>query len=100
VIQNRNVLIPTAFSPNGDNQNDLLLIHGADGVKVIAFKVYDRIGNVVYQDAGFYTNEKNRGWNGTFRQQEVPAGNYEWFCTVEYADGFKDYLRGQTQLIR
>jgi len=100
VIQNRNVLIPTAFSPNGDNQNDLLLIHGADGVKVIAFRVYDRIGNVVYQDAGFYTNEKNRGWNGTFRQQEVPAGNYEWFCTVEYADGFKDYLRGQTQLIR
>jgi gliding motility-associated-like protein len=100
VLQNRNVLIPTAFSPNNDNQNDLLRIHGEDGVKVLAFKIYDRLGNLVYQDADFYTNENHRGWNGTFRQQEVPVGNYEWFCTVEYPDGYKDYLRGQTQLIR
>lgn len=100
VIQNRSVLIPTAFSPNNDQQNDLLLIHGEDGVKILQIKIYDRLGNIVYQDADFYTNEPLRGWNGTFRQVEVPVGNYEWFCTVEYPDGYKDYLRGQTQLVR
>jgi gliding motility-associated-like protein len=100
VIQNRNVLIPTAFSPNNDSQNDLLIIHGADGVKILQFKIYDRLGNIVYQDSDFFTNENKRGWNGTFRQAEVPIGNYEWFCTVEYPDGYKDYLRGQTQLVR
>jgi gliding motility-associated-like protein len=100
VIQNRSVLIPTAFSPNNDQQNDLLLIHGEDGVKILQIKIYDRLGNIVYQDADFYTNEPLRGWNGTFRQVEVPIGNYEWFCTVEYPDGYKDYLRGQTQLVR
>ena len=100
VIQNRSVLIPTAFSPNNDNQNDLLLIHGAEGIKILQFKIYDRLGNVVYQDTDFFTNESNRGWNGTFKQSDAPVGNYEWFCTVEYPDGYKDYLRGQTQLIR
>jgi gliding motility-associated-like protein len=100
VIQNRNVLIPTAFSPNNDKQNDLLLIHGEYGVKIIEFKIYDRLGNMVYQDADFSTNERERGWNGTFRQKDSPVGNYEWFCTVKYPDGYQDYLRGQTQLIR
>lgn len=100
VSQQRNIAIPTAFSPNNDAQNDILIIHGPENVKILQFKMYDRLGNVVYQDANFYTNETSRGWNGTFRQMEVPAGNYEWFCTVEYSDGYKDYLRGQTQLIR
>ena len=100
VSQQRNIAIPTAFSPNNDAQNDILIIHGPENIKILQFKIYDQLGNLVYQDADFLTNEISRGWNGTFRQMEVPVGNYEWFCTVEYPDGYKDYLRGQTQLIR
>lgn len=100
VSQQRNIAIPTAFSPNNDAQNDILIIHGTENAKILQFKIYDQLGNLVYQDAGFFTNETRRGWNGTFRQIEVPVGNYEWFCTVEYPDGYKEYLRGQTQLIR
>ena len=100
VSQQRNIAIPTAFSPNNDAQNDISIIHGPENIKILQFKIYDQLGNLVYQDADFLTNEISRGWNGTFRQMEVPVGNYEWFCTVEYPDGYKDYLRGQTQLIR
>lgn len=70
------------------------------GLKYYSLKIYDRLGNIVYQDSDFFTNENKRGWNGTYRQADVPIGNYEWFCTVEYPDGYKDYLRGQTQLVR
>lgn len=100
VTFDRRVLVPTAFSPNQDLQNDLLLVHGADGTKITDFRIFDRWGNLVYQDGGFYTNERNRGWDGRFRQGDAPPGNYEWVCAVEYTDGFRDFLRGQTQLIR
>jgi len=98
----RGVHVPTGFSPNGDGNNDLLVVHGkgAQIRRVQVFRVYDRWGELVYEDLDFPVNDVLRGWNGTFRGQNCQSGVYVWHAEVEYIDGFRQTAQGNTTLIR
>lgn len=100
VLKTRIVEVPTGFTPNQDGQNDLLLVHGQPGVRVLKFQVFDRWGEQVYADEGFGVNDATRGWDGTFRNQVMNPGIFIWFLEVEYPDGYREIKRGQTTLIR
>jgi len=98
----RGVYVPTGFSPNGDGNNDLLVVHGK-GVqirRVKIFRVYDRWGELVYEDVDFPVNDPQRGWDGAFRGQNCQSGIYVWYAEVEYLDGFEQAVQGNTALIR
>jgi gliding motility-associated-like protein len=98
----RGVLVPTGFSPNGDFANDLLVVHGEIRMvkEITVFRVYNRWGELVYEDQNFGVNENNRGWNGQFRSKDCDPGVYVWYLEVLYNDGFTDQLHGNTTLIR
>ncbi len=98
----RGVFVPTAFSPNGDLTNDLLLVHGkASQVRLIlTFKVYDRWGELVYQDQNFGVNDATRGWDGLFRGNACDPGVYVWQLEAEYQDGYKEVLSGNVTLVK
>lgn len=96
----RVVEVPTAFTPNGDNENDLLLVHGRPGTNVKRFSVFNRWGELVYEDGDFPVNDPNRGWNGEQRNQPVTGGVYLWQAEVIYEDGSEELLTGQTSLLR
>jgi gliding motility-associated-like protein len=53
--------VPSAFSPNNDGVNDVF-IPKADGIKLKEYDmtIYDRWGNKM-----FYTDDLNKGWDGT-----------------------------------
>lgn len=96
------IYVPTAFSPNGDLTNDLLLVHGLSRQvrEVISFQVYDRWGELLYQDQHFPVNEVSRGWNGQFRGQDCLPGVYVWTLEAEYIDGHRESLHGDVTLVR
>jgi len=96
----RTVDVPTGFTPNSDNTNDLLTVHGYEGTKVTSFQIFDRWGELVHQDAEFFINDRARGWNGRFLGEDVMAGVYIWYLEVEYADGETASFKGETTLIR
>ncbi|MBK8967806.1 MAG: gliding motility-associated C-terminal domain-containing protein [Lewinellaceae bacterium] len=102
VLKPRGVYVPTGFSPNGDGNNELLVIYGKSQQikRVKIFRVFDRWGELVYEDADFAVNDEQRGWNGIFRGQDAQAGIYVWYAEVEYLDGFEQVIRGNTALIR
>lgn len=100
VRKQRIVLVPTGFSPNGDNNNDLLLVHGQNGVKIKTFQVYDRWGEAVYIRENFDINDSSAGWDGKYRDQVLNPGIYMWFLEAVYPDGFTEIRRGQTTLLR
>ncbi len=93
-------LVPTAFTPNGDGQNDLLLTHGSPGATVSLFRVFDRWGEVLYEASGFAVNDPNIGWNGRFRGQLMDAGVYTWYAEVVFVSGKKASFRGHSSLLR
>lgn len=100
VEKNRIVAVPTGFTPNDDNTNDILRVHGKDGTIVKRFQVFDRWGELLYQAVDFPINSETIGWDGTFRGQPVNGGVYVWYVVVEYEDGMEETFRGHSTLIR
>jgi gliding motility-associated-like protein len=88
------IALPTAFSPNGDNNNDILHILGGP-YETVEFKVYNGWGNLV-----FSTTDPKGGWDGTYQGQDQPIGVY--VCTVSgiTPDGKLLKLSGNITLIR
>lgn len=66
------IILPTAFSPNGDNVND---VFGPSTACPVEFNmvIYNRWGTVV-----FTTELANEGWDGTYKGQPVPDGKYTY----------------------
>jgi gliding motility-associated-like protein len=92
--------VPTGFSPNNDGNNDLLLIHGEKGTKVLSFSVYDKWGERLYTQENTFVNDDKIGWDGTFRGNNMPPDVYAWSLVIEFINGEKKNFRGSTTLIR
>ncbi len=77
------ISIPKAFTPNGDNLNDVLKIEHGAGLKTFNFiKIYNRWGNLVFQ-----TSNVNQGWDGLTNgiPQEMDAYTY-FISYITYKD--------------
>ena len=95
------VFIPDAFSPNGDGQNDVLLIFAGDGVRSIAvFNIFDRWGNLVFGRQQFLPNDPAFGWDGNFEGRPMNAAVYVYFAEVELGDGVVIQMKGDVILMR
>lgn len=86
--------MPTAFTPDGNNINDLLRPLGNFGT-IDIFKVYNRWGNLVYQ-----STEGNAAWDGRYKGVAQPADTYTWVIVGKSPDGKPFSLSGKTLLIR
>ncbi len=101
VNKDRNIFIPNAFSPDGDGANDIFMIFGGQGVvEVLSFRIYDRWGELVFEDSNFTTNDPEHGWDGTFRGQESNPGVFVFFAEVEFIDGVRIPYTGDVTLVR
>jgi gliding motility-associated-like protein len=73
------IFIPTAFSPNGDGENDSFrVVSTADNVSGFSMLIYDRWGALVFQTTDFHS-----GWNGQLQGRPAPAGTYAWMITYQ-----------------
>lgn len=66
-----NLLLPTAFSPNGDGLNDSYAPVYDCQPKFFEMVVFDRWGKIIFQ-----TTNPNQAWDGTFQGQLVESGFY------------------------
>ena len=98
----RGVYVPTAFSPNNDLTNDLLVVHGISKQvrQIVTFKIFDRWGEQIYEDQNFEVNQPDRGWDGQFLGQPSDPGVYVWLLEAEYLDGHREKLKGDVTLVR
>lgn len=92
--------VPTAFTPNGDFNNDVLSVFGIEGTKVKSFQVFDKWGELVYELNDFDINDTSLGWDGNFRGSPMNNGVYIWVVKVESKLGFNEVYKGTTTLIR
>lgn len=95
------------FSPNGNNQNEVLRINRTltdpeTGIQVevdlqYKIKIYDRYGNLVFE-----TEKVNDAdvWDGTYKGKEVPKGTYFYIMNYSVNNGPETLDKGWIQLIR
>ena len=89
------VVIPNAFSPNGDGLNDTF-IPKLRAISSFQMEVFNTWGEKLYTTSSLETN----GWNGTYRGQLVPAGNYLYKISYTTMDGQLVNRSGGITLIR
>ncbi|MEM9836526.1 MAG: choice-of-anchor L domain-containing protein [Bacteroidota bacterium] len=92
--------VPTGFTPNGDGVNDRLIAHGQPDVTIRSFRVYDRWGELLFEEENFSVNDTSIGWDGNFKDEPLNAGVYLWQATVEYPDGQLERFSGEVTLLR
>jgi gliding motility-associated-like protein len=71
------VLIPNAFSPNGDGINDSWVIEPLDLFDESVTHVYNRYGEIVYKSNGYV-----KPWDGTRNGKPLPGGSYYYIIDL------------------
>lgn len=89
--------MPTAFTPNGDGQNDYYVPVEASGITIVEFRIYNRWGQLMYDN----TQLGQQGWDGMLNGQAQPRDVYMY--VFEYripTESENRVLRGEFTLIR
>lgn len=89
------VFVPTAFTPNNDGRNDLLLPIAVGMSEIKVFRVYNRWGQLV-----FSTTRNGHGWDGTVNGQPQPTNSYVWYVEAVDFQGKMFFMKGVSTLIR
>ncbi|WP_288878905.1 gliding motility-associated C-terminal domain-containing protein [Pedobacter panaciterrae] len=90
-----NVLIPNAFSPNGDGNNDMLSIVSETNQKIEQFDVFNRLGQRVFSSI-----DQDRQWDGKFNGEDCDLGVYFYYLRYTCSDGSKFVRKGDVTLLR
>jgi len=89
------LILPSAFTPNNDWINDIFRIKYPFETRNFVLIIYNRWGEKIFQ-----SNDIKKGWDGNFRGQIQPAGNYFWFITLTDMDNHLQQAHGSVLLIR
>lgn len=88
------IILPNAFTPNGDGTNDVYA-GVMRNLSEVDFRVYDRWGGVVYQ-----TRQTNVLWDGTNSGNACAPGIYPYVLEAKGKNNRPYQLTGQIVLIR
>jgi gliding motility-associated-like protein len=93
------LVVPGAFTPNGDGFNDTWIILDNFGNELevnfqkAIVEVFDRWGQLVFRSAPGY----DKPWEGTFRGRPLPMDSYHY--VIQLKDGSKDIV-GNVTIVR
>ena len=102
-VQNlQRLFIPSAFSPNGDGANDILHpFMGSEIQGIPMFRVFNRWGELVFENTNMAQNSSLDGWDGnTLTGRKAPPGVYLFYAEINFRNGTTDVQTGDVTLIR
>lgn len=87
------LIIPTAFTPNGDGYNDTWEIGNIELYPEARVEIYNRWGELLFVSGNGYEKK----WDGTFKGREMPIDSYHY---VIHLKNGKDPIIGVITIIR
>jgi gliding motility-associated-like protein len=88
------LIIPTAFSPNGDGRNDCFEIKTKNGLLIYHLKIYNRWGALIWE-----TKDINECWNGNYNSGKGEMGVY-FYNIIAKSDCGEIFEKGDVILVR
>ena len=86
--------VPTAFSPNGDGENDIFYVYGGP-FRSLSFKIYNNWGELIFE-----SDKQSVGWDGTRKGVDQPIGVYVYTVVGVTEDGEEHRMSGDVTLLR
>jgi gliding motility-associated-like protein len=94
VLSNAFIYIPTAFTPNGDNINDIFRLTG-NRISKIEMTLFNRWGQMIFR-----SNNQSQGWDGKVNGIMQESSTFIYNVSYQDADGKKHFLKGNFVLLR
>ena len=88
------IFVPTAFSPNSDDENDLECIFGYC-IQTLKFTIYNRWGEVVFE-----TINPQECWDGKFKEAKMNEGVFVYHINVTFTTGKTILQKGNITLVK
>jgi gliding motility-associated-like protein len=100
ICDNSQIFIPTVFTPNGDNQNDIFYPRGKGISLVKTFRIYNRWGELIFDRSNFQLNDEFSAWDGRFKGDEPRSDVYVYIIEAVCDTGEPLFFKGDVTLMR
>jgi gliding motility-associated-like protein len=87
--------VVSGFSPNGDGMNDLWDIGNTGFYPTLVISIYNRWGDLLFQDGNGYVQP----WDGTYNGTQLPIGTYYYVIEIDEPE-YKATLNGPVTILR
>ncbi len=88
--------IPNAFSPNGDNTNEVFnVVVLGETIVIQSMKIWNRWGQLVFE-----SKNSNEGWDGNKGGKPSPSDVYIYSIQIKMPDGKELKRKGDVTLLR
>ena len=74
----KKVIVPNAFSPNGDGINDTWVMDAIETYPECEVQVFNRYGQTVFISKGY-----NKKWDGTYNSKPLPVAAYYYVINLD-----------------
>lgn len=97
---NSQIFIPNSFSPNGDGQNDVFYPRGKGVSNIKTFRVYNRWGELMYEQNNLDANDAAKGWDGSYKGGAPKPDVYVYLLEADCSTGEPISIKGDVTIIR
>ena len=94
-ISESKLSFPNAFSPNGDDSNEIFKAKEYQSIIEFHAYIFNRWGQKLYE-----WTDPAEGWDGTYKGKDVKEGVYFLLCRAKGADGREYNIRKDVNLLR
>ncbi len=88
------IVLPEAFTPNGDGVNDKIYVKGWGIESLLTFRIYNRWGELVYE-----SNDIDEGWDGRYKGEVQNMGTYSYYVKARSYEGEISTKKGTFNLL-
>lgn len=101
VIKEHRIYLPNIIRPASNEFNDIFTVYtGAEVSRVRTMQIYDRWGELLFENQNFVPNDPQFGWRGNARGKQVNPGVYVYVVEVEFFDGSTEVISGDVTVVR
>ena len=100
VCNDKNFFIPNTFSPNNDGQNDVFYPRGTGLARVQSMRIFNRLGEMIFERRNFNANDPSVGWDGTYKGKKGEMDTYVYLIELVCENSVVIPYKGNVTLIR
>ena len=89
------IYVPSAFTPNGDGENDFLHVMDKNIGEFISLRIFNRWGNLLFE-----TNDITQGWDGHFKGEPQEVDTYIYDLEIVLPTGQSANVNGHVLLLK
>jgi len=67
---------------------------------VSSFRIFNRYGQLIFINGNFRLDDKSGGWDGKYKGQDQPAGNYVYSLEFVCGNNEVSVVNGSVMLVR